>query len=130
MYGPTSSLTPTTRGESVGAVQQRMAIKWNSMKTLIAPWRRPLVSQFSNSALLTRVGWEEYAVPDFLARRPFSSLPYDCDLVAITTPPARIGWTTANSSIWGNAKSWLLRKKNSSGRGSFCVGTAIPGREH
>ena len=39
----------------MGVVQQRIAIKWKSMKTLIAPWRKPFASQISASAF-PRVG--------------------------------------------------------------------------
>jgi RNA polymerase sigma-70 factor (ECF subfamily) len=49
--------------------------------------------------------------------------------------PGCIGGTTINSSIGGNAETLThgdrpVRKKKSSGRGSFCVGNAIQGREH
>jgi hypothetical protein len=42
-------------GESVGTVQQMIAIRWNSMKTLIAPSRKLDGSNFPALALQLRL---------------------------------------------------------------------------
>lgn len=121
----------------MGAVQQTIAIKWNRMKTLIAPWRKPVVSQFSASALLTRVGCGEYALPVFLRLLGLtSSVPscFDHKRILVLAATGCIGGKTITSSICGNASALMVLaggpQKELSGQGSFCVGSAIQGREH